>query len=529
MIFYNNSDIKLQPTDDNINLNVEPATPLESSVGYGVSSSHPLAVKVGMDILEKGGNAVDAAIAVSYALGVVEPYGSGIGGGGEMLILPASGKKPILYEYREKVPMSGEIPQGYVGIPGFVKGMEVIHADLGTVKMADLIQPSIHLAEKGFTVNRHLTERLEGASGRMPVNSLPHLYPNGEAIKPNEILKQTDLAEALKILKKSGSNSFYDGRLAQKLLQAVKPFTPSDLENYSIVKSKPVYGKFKDFEVISASAPLSGATLIQSLQMSEVLNLASLEVNSADYIHLLGEISKRAYFDRLKNIADPSFFQPTENLTSKEYTKNLVKDISLNKLSENYRINDSVADEKDYDNTTHFVVVDKQGMVVSTTNTLGNFFGSGKYVGGFFLNNQLSNFSKSPNLPNSPAPGKRPRSFTSPTILKNKDMVIGIGTPGGKRIPMVLTQVIIRHLLLGEPIQEAIDAPRFYVEDNVIYTEEPLSEDISKELRSRGYKVRIKNSPSFYGGVQALIIDLKNEEIYGGADLRRSGYWKVAE
>nr|WP_233711337.1 gamma-glutamyltransferase [Lederbergia citrisecunda] len=528
MLFKNN-DIQLQPTDDNVKFEVEPETPLESSVGYGVSSSHPLAVKVGMDILENGGNAVDAAIAVSYALGVVEPYGSGIGGGGEMLILPASGKKPILYEYREKVPMSGTIPNGYVGIPGFVKGMEVIHDDLGSVKMADLIQPSIHLAEKGFKVNRHLTERLEGASSRMPINNLTHLFPNGEAIKPNEVLKQTDLAEALKILKKNGAESFYKGKLAKKLLQAVQPFTAYDLESYSIAISRPAIGKFKDFDVISAPAPLSGATLIQSLQMTEMLNLASLEVNSADYIHLLGEISKRAYFDRLKNIADPSYFQPPENLTSKEYTKNLVKDISLDKLSENYRINDSVADEEDYDNTTHFVVIDKQGMVVSTTNTLGNFFGSGKYVGGFFLNNQLSNFSQSPNLPNSPAPGKRPRSFTSPTILKNQDMIIGIGTPGGKRIPMVLTQVIIRHLLLGESVQEAIDAPRFYVEDNVIYTEEPLSENISKELRSRGYKVIIKKSPSFYGGVQALIIDRKKEEIYGGADQRRSGYWQVAE
>ncbi|MBS4195639.1 gamma-glutamyltransferase [Bacillus sp. FJAT-49870] len=524
-----NNDIQLQPTDDNVTFDVEPSTPIESSDGYGVSSSHPLAVKVGMDILEKGGNAVDAAVAVSYALGVVEPYGSGIGGGGEMLILPPAGKKPIFYEYREKVPISGTIPSGYVGIPGFVKGLEVIHNDLGSVKMADLIQPSIDLAENGFKVNRHLTERLEGASSRMPIKSLPHLFPNGEAIKPNEVLKQTDLAETLKILKKDGTNSFYDGMLAQKLLQAVQSFTPSDLESYSIEKSKPVYGKFKDFEVISAPAPLAGATLIQSLQMTEILNLASLEVNSADYIHLLGEISKRAYFDRLKNIADPSFFQPPKNLTSKEYTKKLVKDISLNKLSENYRINDSVADEEDYDNTTHFVVVDKKGMVVSTTNTLGNFFGSGKYVGGFFLNNQLSNFSNSANLPNSPAPGKRPRSFTSPTILKNKDMVIGIGTPGGKRIPMVLTQVIIRHLLLGESIQEAIDAPRFYVEDKVIYTEEPFSKNISKELRSRGYKVIIKKSPSFYGGVQALIIDRKKEEIYGGADERRSGYWQVAK
>src|SRR5690606_4543083 len=133
--------------------------------------------------------------------------------------------------------------------------MEVIHDDLGSMKMADLIQPSIHLAENGFKVNRHLTERLEGASSRMPINSLPHLYPNGEAIKPNEVLKQKDLAETLKTLKKNGSNTFYDGILAQKLLQAVQPFTPSDLENYSIVKSQPAHGKFKDFEVISAPAP----------------------------------------------------------------------------------------------------------------------------------------------------------------------------------------------------------------------------------------------------------------------------------
>lgn len=510
------------------NYGVEQSPPIEVEGGYGVSSSHPLAVKVGMDILEKGGNAVDAAIAISYTLGVVEPYGSGIGGGGVMLVLENGSGRAKVYDYRETAPISGQISPNYIGIPGFVKGMEVLHEDFGSLPMEDLIQPAIDLAKKGFKVDSYLNERLKAAAYRMPVAKLPHLYPDGEAIERNEILKQPELAKTLTIIRDKGSDAFYTGVISESILREVNSFTPVDLRNYSVVKSEAVYGKFGDLEVISAPPPVSGTTVIQSLQMAEILNLKSTKNNEADFIHLTSEITKTAYRDRLSKVADPAFYSGyTEEILSIEYSKELAKNISLNQLSEDYEMNDSIADLEDHDNTTHFVVLDKYGNMVSATNTLGNFFGSGVYVDGFFLNSQLSNFSMSNTGINRAEPGKRPRSFISPMILRNDDYLMGIGSPGGKRIPAVVSQVILRHFYFDVPLQEAIDHPRFYAEKDQIYVESVLSKKVLTDLRSRGYHVEVRKSPSFYGSVQALVVNKKENKIYGGADKRRNGVWQV--
>lgn len=506
------------------------SAPLESTSGYGVSASHPLAVKVGMDVLENGGNAVDAAVAISYALGVVEPYGSGIGGGGAMLVLEDGSKKAVAYDYREVAPLTGEIPPSYAGIPGFVKGMEVIHEDFGSLPMEDLIQPSIDLARNGFVADSYLNERLRAAAYRMPVKDLPHLYPGGEPIKVNKLLKQPELAETLTLIKKKGSNAFYTGEISEDILRKVQTFTAVDLKNYSVMKFDAVTGKFGELEVFSAPPPVSGTSLIQSLQMAEILNLESTKTNKADFMHLTSEIIKTVYQDRLQTIGDPTFYNGyNQEILSMEYSEKLAKGISVDRLSDNYEINDSIADLEDHDNTTHFVVVDKEGTMVSATNTLGNFFGSGVYVDGFFLNSQLSNFSMSAKSINKAEPGKRPRSFISPTILRNDEYLMGIGSPGGKRIPMVIAQVILRHTYFDEPIQDAIDAPRFYAEKNRIYVEKGYPKTVLDELRSRGYNITLKDSATFFGSVQTIIVDKEKNVIYGGADTRRNGVWQVAE
>src|SRR5699024_11582740 len=208
---------------------------------------------------------------------------------------------------------------------------------------------------------------------------------------------------------------------------------------------------------------------------------------------------------------------------------------SLDELSDEYKVNDSISDEEDHDNTTHFVIIDQDGTMVSATHTLGNFFGSGDYVGGFFMNNQMENFSTSDSSLNSIEPGKTPRSFTSPAIMTNGDKTIGIGSPGGKRIPMVMTEVLVRHLLFDESLEDAIAAKRFYIEDNDIFTETELDTDVQSGLRARGYEIYRENDIDFYGGIQALVIDKEANEIYGGADTRseerrvgkerRSGRW----
>ena len=504
----------------------ESTATITEDAGYGVSSSNPIAVKVGMEVLENGGNAVDAAIAVSYSLGVVEPYGSGIGGGGGMLILPGDpDKDPTFFNYRETSPASDNA-RGRVGVPGFVKGMEVIHKQYGQKEIADLIEPSIKLADEGFEVGRQLSQRLKDAAYRMPVNDLPNFYPGGSEIQEGEELKQPELAETLQLIQEEGSDAFYQGQIAKTIASEVRGITESDLKSYSVKERKPVYGEFSGYEVISAPPPFSGITLIQSLQMAEMLNIEEAAGNVTAFTHLIGEISKRANRDRLKNIGDPAFITEVDidELTEKEYSEKLSRDISLEELSDEYRLEGEDAEEE-HISTTHFVVTDKEGTVVSVTNTLSNFFGTGKNVAGFFLNNNLDNFNEKKSSPNYYEPGKISRTFTAPTILRSEDAIIGIGTPGGSRIPMMLTEVLVRHLKFNEPLQDAIDKPRFSVENENIYTESQYPADVQNELNDMGYNVEMNSSKLYYGGIQALVIDKKENIIFGGADKRREGTW----
>ncbi|AVX07219.1 gamma-glutamyltransferase [Priestia megaterium] len=499
-----------------------------SSGGYGVSSSNPIAVEVGMDVLEEGGNAVDAAVAVSYALGVVEPYGSGIGGGGGMLILPGDqSDKPTFFDYRETSPTSSEDSEEGIGVPGFVKGMETVHEKYGSKKMDELIEPAIKLADDGFPVGQQLAERLKGAQYRLSEDEIPNFFPGNQPIEEGEKLEQPELGETLELIKEKGSGVFYNGELAEEIADEVPGIQKSDLEEYSVEEREPVQGEFAGYDVISAPPPFSGITLIQSLQMAEMLNVQKAEEDTALFTHLTSEITNRANSDRVKHIGDPAFSEIDEKeLTDKEYSRELAQDISLNELSEKYQLKGKDLEEE-HISTTHFVVTDKDGTVVSVTNTLSNFFGSGENVEGFFLNNNLNNFNNIKNSLNYYEPGKRSRTFTAPTILRKDNEVIGIGTPGGSRIPMMLTEVLVRHLLFKESLQDAIDAPRFSIENNHLYTEFQYPTSIREELEGMGYDVEEKSSSIYYGGVQAIVIDQKDNVIYGGADPRRQGTWKV--
>ncbi|MED4013616.1 gamma-glutamyltransferase [Priestia aryabhattai] len=499
-----------------------------SSGGYGVSSSNPVAVEVGMDVLEEGGNAVDAAIAVSYALGVVESYGSGIGGGGGMLIVPGNqSDKPTFFDYRETSPSSNSRSEEGIGVPGFVKGMETIHEKYGSKKMAQLIDPAIKLASDGFPVGQQLSERLKGAQYRLSEDEIPNFFPGNKPIEEGEKLKQPELAETLELIKKKGSEVFYNGKLAEKIAEEVPGIQKTDLEKYSVEEREPVHGEFAGYDVISAPPPFAGITLIQSLQMAEMLNIQKTEQDTALFTHVTSEITNRANSDRVAHIGDPAFSDIDDQaLTTKEYSRQLAQDLSLNKLSDKYKLKGDDLEEE-HISTTHFVVTDKEGTVVSVTNTLSNFFGSGENVEGFFLNNNLNNFNNTKSSLNYYEPGKRSRTFTAPTILKKDDEVIGIGTPGGSRIPMMLTEVLVRHLLFKDSLQDAIDAPRFSIENNHLYTEFQYPTSVREDLEEMGYDVKEKSSAIYYGGIQAIVIDQKNNRIYGGADPRRQGTWKV--
>lgn len=499
-----------------------------SSGGYGVSSSNPIAVEVGMDVLEEGGNAVDAAVAVSYALGVVEPYGSGIGGGGGMLILPGDqSDKPTFFDYRETSPTSSEDSEEGIGVPGFVKGMETVHEKYGSKKMDELIEPAIKLADDGFPVGQQLAERLKGAQYRLSEDEIPNFFPGNQPIEEGEKLEQPELGETLELIKEKGSDVFYNGELAEEIADEVPGIQKSDLKEYSVEEREPVQGEFAGYDVISAPPPFAGITLIQSLQMAEMLHIEKTEEDTALFTHVTSEITNRANSDRVKHIGDPAFSEIDEKeLTDKEYSRELAQDVSLNKLSEKYQLEGNDLEEE-HISTTHFVVTDKDGTVVSVTNTLSNFFGSGENVEGFFLNNNLNNFNNIKSSLNYYEPGKRSRTFTAPTILRKDNEVIGIGTPGGSRIPMMLTEVLVRHLLFKDSLQDAIDAPRFSIENNHLYTEFQYPTSVREELKGMGYDVEEKSSSIYYGGVQAIVIDQKDNVIYGGADPRRQGTWKV--
>nr|WP_255437556.1 gamma-glutamyltransferase [Thalassobacillus sp. CUG 92003] len=474
--------------------------------------------------MDQGGSAVDAAIAVSYMLGVVEPYGSGIGGGGGMLVMPGGeNSEPVSYQYRETVPKSG-IPDNNFGVPGIVKGMEAVHEDYGTMEMSELIQPAIEKAEEGFKVDKHLTNRLEGAAHRMRISELETFFPEGEAVQPNDVIVQQELADNLKKIQSEGSSALYSGSIGKQLAQNIQGLEQSDLGNFQVEVGEPSHGTFAGMDVYSAPPPLSGTTLIQSLQMAETLDIASSQSSNADYMHLIGEISKRAYDNRLDTIGDPNFIDvPKDQLTSQEFTTQLADDISMDELSQNYEVDDSMAADEEHTDTTHFVVVDENGQMVSATHTLSNFFGSGQEVGGFFLNDQLKNFSADEDSPNSIEIGKSPRSFMSPTILRSEDRTMGLGSPGGSRIPMILSQVLTKHLIFDEPLENTLEQPRFYIEDDSIFLEEQADQEVVSELESRGYNVYLNERSSLYGGVQTLIMDKAEDRLYGGADPRRSG------
>ncbi|WP_460224063.1 gamma-glutamyltransferase family protein [Bacillus cereus] len=477
---------------------------------YGVSASHPVAVEEGMKVLRNGGNAIDAAIVVSYVLNVVEPYASGIGGGGGMLIV--SKDKESFIDYRETAPHFADNKKNLIGIPGFVAGMEYIHDKYGSLPMDELLQPAIHYAEKGFEVDDSLTMRLDLAKPRIYSDKLNIFYPNGEPIGAGENLIQMDLARTLKKIQKEGSKGFYEGEVAEAISETTN-ISLEDIEGYKVEEREPVKGNYMGYDVYTAPPPFSGITLLQMLKLAETKEIYKNLDRTATYISEVEEISRIAYQDRKKNIGDPNFVDMNSN-----------EMVSDNYISTIKNPNGEVLSEEEHESTTHFVIIDRDGTVVSSTNTLSNFFGTGDYTEGLFLNNQLQNFGS--NGPNRYEPGKRSRTFTAPAVLKKDGETIGIGSPGGNRIPQVLTPVLDKYTHGKGSLQDIVDGYRFTFEKNTVYTEIPLGTQVRDELSRKGFNVEHKVSPMFYGGVQVLVKDERENVITGAGDDRRNGTWK---
>lgn len=498
--------------------------PVERTTDVGVSASHPLAVEVGMDILAAGGNAIDAAVAVAYALGVVEPFGSGVGGGGA-LVYVRPGQAPLAYDYREIAPPSGGLPASDIGVPGFVAGMEHVHDAHGTIELADLIEPAARHAEDGVEVDEYLHDRLVAAAPRLPIHLAPEFFPGGNPIGVGATLRQPAYADALRLIQDEGAGVIYGGALGERIADAVSGLELEDLEAYEVLELDAAEGSFGGLRIVGGAAPVSGPTVVQMLQVLEQLGIRDLDIDSADGHHAVAQAWRVALADRTEFVGDPTVEQvPLEQLLSTERAAELAGLVPADGFADVEEQDERITIETD---TTHVTIVDASGAMVSMTNTLSNFFGSGLPVSGFFMNDQLKNFSPEDDSVNAAAPGKRPRSFIAPMIVVQDDVpVLGIGSPGGRRIPMAVTQVLVRWAN-GQDLEAATEAPRFHLEGRRLELETDPSSDI-QTLSERGYELTTEvPTTEYFGGMQALQIG-EDGTVTGIADARRDGAWEAA-
>ena len=479
----------------------------------GVSAGHPLAVQIGEQVLIDGGNAVDAAIAVAIAQSVVEPPTSGLGGGGSAIVASPEGE-PAFHDYREVVNDSGVIPSTDTGIPGFVAGMGSLHEEYGELDWGRLVRPSAELAAEGFPVSSYLANRLSVAAGTAALASSPNFAPNGQPLGEGDWLVQPDLAGTLNRLADAGWRDFYTGALAQSLSAQAEGVDLESLAGYTPRTSEPVSGRVGEYEVVSAAPALPGVALIDMLQDAEADGIAQMDPKSAEYVDTLSRAWLAAEQTILTELGDPAFVDldlSAEDQAAEERAAPPVAGAGADNTA----------------NTTHVSVVDTEGMTVSMTNTILNFWGSGQMVDGYFLNNHLYRFSSIPSEANSPAPGKRPVTWSNPTMVLDPETgepVLPIGSPGGPQILNIEGTVLVQWLLQDRDLQDAINTPRFRASGNHLYLEETTAPELRRQLEAMGWSTEIwPQSRDPFGSVQALEIDHGSGTVTGADDPRRNG------
>ena len=521
-----------------------------------VVSQNQIATEVGYQILEQGGNAVDAATAIGFALAVTLPRAGNLGGGGFMLIYDSSTKKVSTIDYRSAAPKKaksemflnkngGVIRYGYIvtAVPGTVAGLIKAHEEHGNLSLQEVIEPSIDLASKGFRVTYDLFQALNFGKVSLleDTTSKTKFYDSGQNTLPTDSLFiQPDLAKTLRLISTKGKDGFYKGKTAELISQASKTngglITQKDLASYEAKERTAIRTSYRGYQVVTMPPTASGGlVLLQTLNILENFNLREQGHNSANAIHLLSESMKRGYADRTRFHGDPDYFPvPIDQLINKDYSKERALSIDLNSVTPSSEIFPGkiiVVDESP--DTTHFSVIDSEGNAVSNTYTLGSSFGSGVTVpgGGFLLNNQMRNFSHSYgkseriSLSTSPAnrlqPGKRMISTQTPTMVFDPqgNLFMILGSPGGGRIPNIVAQVISNVIDHDMGYAEAVMAPRINQRlGGKLELETGFSRDTIQLLTLKGHKPT--SAPSM-GSVQAIFID--KPFIYGVADTRRPG------
>jgi gamma-glutamyltranspeptidase/glutathione hydrolase len=514
----------------------------------------PYAAQVGLDILKKGGNAVDAAVAVQFALEVTHPEAGNIGGGGFMVYRAASGESNTL-DFREKAPAAASanmyldstgnvIPDMSLathqasGVPGSVDGMVEAHKKYGKLKWAELVQPAIDLAHNGFKISKRFASDLNHIHDQfVKANEGKNYLIKEDGWKEGDLLVQEDLAKTLELIRDKGREGFYAGTVADELVAEMKSanglISKTDLQNYHSVWRKAIKGNYKGYKIITMPPPSSGGiALLQLLQSVEKYPLHRWGYNQDSTVQLMVEAERRVYADRSKYLGDPDFYKvPVDSLLKPAYTQARMQSFNWNAATPSASIQPGTFVGYESDQTTHYSIVDKNGNAVSITTTLNGTFGSKIFVkgAGFLLNNEMDDFSSKPGVPNmfgliggkanSIQPGKRMLSSMTPTIMeKDGKLFMVVGTPGGSTIITSVFQTILNVIEFDQDMQQAVDSKRFHhqwLPDEVDIEKDALSPETRSILEQKGYKI-IDHGPS--GRVDAI---LKTKDGYqGGADPR---------
>ncbi|AXD27311.1 gamma-glutamyltransferase [Salmonella enterica] len=529
--------------------------PVRATQGM-VASVDAMATQVGVDILKQGGNAVDAAVAVGYALAVTHPQAGNLGGGGFMLLRTKDGATTAI-DFREMAPANATRDmfldeQGNPdskksltsalasGTPGTVAGFSLALEKYGSLPLNKVVRPAIKLAQEGFIVNDALADDLKTYGSEV----LPHhenskaiFWKDGEPLKKGDKLVQQDLANSLTMIAENGPDAFYKGEIARQIAQQMQQngglITTDDLAAYQAVERTPVSGEYRGYQIFSMPPPSSGGVhIVQILNILENFDMKKYGFGSADAMQIMAEAEKYAYADRSEYLGDPDFVNvPWQALTSKAYAKSIAGQIDINKAKPSSEIRPGKLAPYESDQTTHFSVVDKDGNAVAVTYTLNTTFGTGIVAGntGILLNNQMDDFSAKPGVPNvyglvggeanAVGPKKRPLSSMSPTIVvKDGKTWLVTGSPGGSRIITTVLQMVVNTIDFGMNVAEATNAPRFHHQwlPDELRVEKGFSPDTLKLLEQKGQKVALKEA---MGSTQSIMVGADGE-LYGASDPR---------
>ncbi len=529
-----------------------------------VVSAHPVATDIGKKILEEGGNAVDAAIAVQFALNLGEPMMTGIGGSGFFMVYhKESGKTKIfdghsvapekahpdmfLDEKGEVIPFKKRSTHATaIGVPGILAAMDAALKEYGTKDLADLIQPSIEAAEEGIHVNRIMDWALENFDYRLNDHAKELFMPNGKGLKEGEVYFKEHLVKTYRILQKEGIAAFYEGTIAEAIISTIKEhggfMELSDLKNYKVTIDEPAWGDYRGYRIASSNMPSAGGTtVLQILKILEGFDLGQYDVKSWEKYYLFIEAMRIAFSDKVAFSGDPLFAQvPIEGLLNEEYLAERRKFIDFRaKCAQvdfgnpwKYEDADEIKvvaqpyePEREQSETTHFTVMDKWGNIVACTSTVEHPFGSGIMVNqhGFVLNNELTDFDAVPGGLNQAEPGKRPVSCKAPTIVfKDGQPVLTLGSPGGPTIVGSVFQTLSNVLDFKMDLKEAIEEPRIFNSTGpLVGWEKGVDPQAKGKLEEMGFEFIADPFP--IGNVQGIAINVETGELYGAADSSREG------